>query len=263
MMGSLAAVDGDDDVGRRHVVEQRLVPHRLAAEAFGQLDGPLEGPVGDQDTGDAVALEVGHHQFGHLASPDDQHHPVAQLAEHVAREIDRHRGDRERALADAGLGAHPFAHFERATQQAVEHRAGGPGLLGDAVGVLELVQYLRLAQHHGIEGTRHREEVPHRLSVLEVVDAVLEVGATGGGGVAQRFDRHLLQREARSGQVELRAVARAHGDGLVHGRRRHQVAHQPLRPVVGESHLLPDFDAGRLMVDAQDCDLHGDGNAAG
>ena len=59
-------------------------------------------------------------------------------------------------------------------EQPVQHRSGRAGFLRDAVGVLQLAEDLRLAEHHRIEAGRDRERVRDGLVLDVVIQAVVQ-----------------------------------------------------------------------------------------
>ena len=71
------------------------------------------------------AHEVARRQLAHLARAHQQHLPVAQLAEDLARQLHGHGRDRDGVAADAGLRARAFGRGQGAVAQRVQDRAQG------------------------------------------------------------------------------------------------------------------------------------------
>ena len=83
----------------------------------------LEGAAAQHRGPRAAAHQVPRRQLAHLARAHQEHVAVLQLAEDLAGQLHRHVGDRDRVLADAGLGARALGGGERAVAQRVQ---GGP-----------------------------------------------------------------------------------------------------------------------------------------
>ena len=147
---------GDHDIDLGQHADEARVFDRSALEEAGHFDGALVGAVGDEDVGRARAAQVAGGQFGHLARAHDHDRAVVERAEDLARQLDGSVADGDGHLADAGIGADAFGDAECAGEQAFQPSADGPGVLGGGVGVLELAEDLRLADHHGIEARRPR-----------------------------------------------------------------------------------------------------------
>jgi hypothetical protein len=52
---------------------------------------------------------------------------------------------------DPRLGSHPLCHMKGSVEKSMEDEAGGAGLLGHVIRILDLAQDLRFSQDHGIE----------------------------------------------------------------------------------------------------------------
>ena len=114
----------------------------------------------------AVRAQRARRQLGHLAGADDQHAPPVEAAEHLARELDRHRADRHRVARDRGLAPHAPRDAERALRSRRSGSAPAvPVLHGGVVRLLDLPQDLRLADDQRIQAGGDAEQVVHRLGV--------------------------------------------------------------------------------------------------
>jgi hypothetical protein len=90
---------------------------------------------------------------------------------HPPRQAHRRGGERHGVGADARLGAHALGGGKGGLEQLVERGAGAAGLLRDAIGVLQLAEDLRLAEHHGIETRGDAEGMRHGVLFLVHVQA--------------------------------------------------------------------------------------------
>ena len=125
----------------------------------------------------------------------------SKLGEHGLGHRHGGGGDRHGVGADLRLGAHALGDREGRLEQAVQHRAGRAGVLRGAVGVLELAEDLRLAEHHRVEARGHRERVVHGLARRR--------GGTGSGGCWSRAGGSAAaSRRARPRRTRSRSRAR-------------------------------------------------------
>ena len=118
---------GDHDVGPLELAGQRVEGARGAAEALGERDRALAAAVGHEHRGHALVVQRLGGELGGLARADDHDVAVGEVAERVARGVDRDGGDRGAAGRDRGLGAHALAGRQRGAEELVGHRPGGAG----------------------------------------------------------------------------------------------------------------------------------------
>ena len=128
----------------------------------------------------AAAHEMLRRQLAHLARAHEQHVLVLQLAEDLARQLDRDVGDGDRVATDARLRAHALGRGQRAIAQRVEGRAQGARLLRRLVGLLDLPEDLRLADHHRLQAGRDAEGVADGLRVRVAVDDRVQLAPVAG-----------------------------------------------------------------------------------
>ena len=83
----------------------------------------------------------------------------AQIGVHPPREAHRGGCERDCIGADPGLGTYALGRRKGGLKQLVEPRPGAARLVRDAVGVLQLPEDLRLAEHHRIESRGDAEGV--------------------------------------------------------------------------------------------------------
>ncbi len=130
-------------------------------------------------------LQIAQGFLGHFAGADDQHLLVVEPLEDLAGEIaDGHAGNAHPPLMQRGFVGDAPGHAHRGLKDAVGHRAGAVALLGQFVGLLDLRQDLRLAQHHAVEAGRHGEQVPHRVlagPLEQVVEDLVDLKAVKVG----------------------------------------------------------------------------------
>ncbi len=91
MIGSVLAVQLTTMSNSASRAGQVGQPHRLAAEARGQLLAAFERAVGDGDGLRLLGREVRGREVDHLAGADEQHARLAQVLEQLARPGARRR----------------------------------------------------------------------------------------------------------------------------------------------------------------------------
>ena len=184
----------DDDVHPLQFPEDLLQAHGPAVVAARQVDRPLQGAVGDNHLGHALADQVLGRQFGHLPGADEQHPLVRKVAENLARQFHRGVADGHGAGADAGFRAHPLGHGKGLVHQLVEQKTGAAALGRVAVGLLQLAENLRLANDHRVQAGGHQKQVLDRGLVEVLVDVPVQFLAGHGAGeqlIENLGSRHL------------------------------------------------------------------------
>ena len=231
-----APVDAMHDVGGGQRAGQ-IAPSRVHVAADARRPAPRarpRRPVGDGQRR-ALRAQRARRQLGHLAGADDQHPPPVEAAEHLARELDRHRADRHRVARDRGLAPHAPRDPERALRSRRSGSAPAvPRLDARAsCACLHLPQDLRLADHQRIEAGGDAEQVVHRLGVARVRKGAASSSARRtpararqvGAERAQRApSRSTRRRRPRRGcRCDSSAASRSR-------RQRRQLAAAPPRP---------------------------------
>ncbi len=132
--------------------------------------------VRNEQAADVLALQVLGDEFDRNAGTDEQRRVLLEVGEELLRQGYRRVGDRNGARADLGVGAYFFRDRKGVLEQSRQLLADGPGALGVAVGVLELAENLRFAQHHGVEPAGHPEDVAQCRVVVQLEQRVRERG---------------------------------------------------------------------------------------
>ena len=96
------------------------------------MHGPGRGAVGDQQVGDAGAVQRGERQRAHRAGADDQRRAGRRAGSPPEAEVERRADHALPGPVDAGLGVHPLADPQRLLDQLVQQPAGGAVLGGGA-----------------------------------------------------------------------------------------------------------------------------------
>ena len=168
----------------------------------------------------AFVLQVAQRLLAHFAGADHQHVLVVESLEDLAGEIaDRHAGNADAPLVQRGFGGHALGHADRGLKDAVRQRAGALAVLGQLVGLLDLRQDLRLADHHAVETGRHGEQVPHGVfarPLEQVVEDFVHRQPVKVGHELRDFLVAGTRLGVFGGRVDLHAVAgrEQHGLGL-------------------------------------------------
>ena len=196
-------------------------------------------------------------ELAHLARADDQHAAAVERLEDLLGELDGGVADRDRVLADLGLVADALADLEALAEQLVEDALARTRLERVLVGLFDLPEDLGLANDHRVERSDHPEEVPHdRLALedVEVADQLVTVEIVVVGEEVD--DRSGAVHVCRGDRVDLGAVARGDDDGLGDSGRRGEQRQRLFLPVRGEGELLAYLDRGRLVAQADECQMH-------
>ena len=141
----------------------------------------------------------------------------------------------------------------------MSQRPAGVVLLGDLVGLFDLADDLRLAQHHAVQTRRHLEKVLHgrRSGLLQKIfdefrfgDLVKIREEAGELGMSRRGSRRLLRR------VDLNAIAGREDNGLGGGKSRPQFGIGVQHPVHGKGELLADVQTSSQVVAVNNLKVH-------
>ena len=243
---------GDDDVGLAQLVGKFLEADRGAAEALREPDRAVVVAVGDEDGGDAARDQRPRDQLGGFAGADHEHAALGEVAEGAARQLDRHRGDRDAALADRGLLAGAATGGERAAEEAVEDRPGRSLDQRQLVGALDLALDLGLADDHRVEPGGDPEEVADGLARAQRVEVAEQLGRAQLGLAGEDAEGGRLRFDGvGDDQVELGAVAGRERRRLVDALGRGQLAERPDRATLGQRESLAQVERGGLVGDAE------------
>ncbi len=129
------------------------------AHLGGQLVGARLGAVGDHDFMHLLLFQVPGHQLDHFAGADQQGAALLQVGEDMPGERHRRVGHRHRVGADAGFRADALGHREHVLEHPAQLAVDQPRLVGAGVGLAQLAENLRFAEHHGIQAAGHPHQV--------------------------------------------------------------------------------------------------------
>ena len=133
--------------------------------------------------GDALAAQVLRRQRADFAGADHEHASSFEAAENLSRERDRGEADRYGPFAERRLAADPLADAERPVERLAQERSGAvPFASRDLERILDLAQYLRLADDERIESRRHAKQMPRRRHVAMREQVRQEERRAGAGG---------------------------------------------------------------------------------
>ena len=135
-----------------------------------------------------------------------------------------------------------------------QRAAGRSGGLRFPVGVFQLAEDLRLAEHHRIEPAGDAEQVLGGLDALPVEQRIPEPRARVLGTL-EKFD-DIGTRRIGARPVDLGAIAGREDDGLRDAGQLAQVAQGVAQTCLGDDDLLADFYWRRIMVYPEDVDRH-------
>ena len=219
----------------------------------GQLDRPLEGPVGDEQGTDGPGPKLADGLLAHLSHANDHGGLVGQLVKNPTRQFDRHRADRDGFGRNGGFTPHAFGDREGLVEPAVEHRPQRAERGRGAIRVFDLSQDLGFAHDQGIEAGGDAEHVSDRIPV--------------GMGVQMGFkqpERQALLLGQKGFDVAAglwRIVGPGHDFDPVAGRddrafldagRLDQAGQGVVQHAVAEGQFLAHLDRRRMVVEAND-----------
>jgi hypothetical protein len=248
-----------DDVGAHERPLELLPRTRRPTEIDGELLGPLGASVHHLELGPLFDEELGG-GFGHLAGAEQERSATLEIAEDLAREIDRHARHRDLARADRGLGAHALGDVERAAHRALEVFADAAVRLGGLEGVLHLPEDLRFADDQRVERRGHAEKVADGVFVEVRAEVARHAGRTGLIGelgddaldVARGGDGVAFAVAPGDG-VDLGAVAGRDAESLFDRGPLEERSQEPRNGVGVDAEPLADLE-GRFAVRKSDDD---------
>ena len=248
-IGKRAGGAGDDDVVLRQLFRQFVQRDGMAIDAPRQHLRALQRAVGDGDVFRVARGEMHGIEFDHLARTDEQDALLGNAGENAFRQFDRSRSHGNQIGADLGLRAHVLGDREGALEQLVQQETQCAGLLGLAHRLFHLSQYLRFAQHHGIQPAGHTERVLYRLFLRQTVDDKARSRRQADGGMPPAS--RLACVGVAGAAIDLGTVAGGKDGRLFGGTVIHQVAQCRFQRLDIERNLLAHGERRGLMVDAK------------
>ena len=226
---------------------------RVGLDLGGERLRACERAIGDHEPLHPRACEMPGGQIDHLARADHERGALAQVRVHPPREADGRGGEGDRVGADLRLGADALCGRKRGLKELVERGAGAAGLLRHAIGILELAQDLRLAQHHGVESRGDGEGMRDGELFLMNIEARGEVQV-----VAVMILEPLRQlcRARIARPVHFRAIARREDHHLGDAELLPQGAQRRGEAIFVERHFLAQRKRRGLMVEAENVECH-------
>ncbi len=256
----LAGRGGNHDIRVRQVFGNFRQQHRLGTELLRQFTRPAQRSVGNHNAPHARLDQVPGHQFNRFTGTDQQRIAGRQVGKNMSGEVDRRVGNRDRVFADGGVCTHPLGQGKDLLEQAAHVRTDRARFGSDSVGRLELAEYLRLSQHHGVQPAGHFHHVPQRIRGFVVIGSAAQFIAgqvvVVGNPVHQL--RRLLgaPRGLRHHGVKLGAIAGGQDHDLVQPRVLTGVLKRFRHLLRRKRHPLAHFDAGRVVVDSEGNEVH-------
>ena len=249
----------DDQVGRGQRTVKFLPRPGLALPRACPLDGPLEAAIDDGDPPGPFVAEITQGFFRHLTRPDDERFLVVEALEDLPGEVGHgHAGNAHATLVDGGFAAYAAGDADGGLKGHVQQRAGGLKLAGRLVGLLDLGQDLRFAEHHAVQTGGHAEQVPHGgfIGVDEQVRhdlAGLDLMKAGqkAADFFQAGDRRRL-----TGRVDLHAIARGEQHAFHVAERNPPLLQGIFRLLPAEGQAFADGNRSAMMAATHDLDVH-------
>ena len=128
----------------RHVGQGNgFAMHKLVRQGH----GPFHGAIRHDEVFDTLFIQMTGHQINGVARANQQCRMFAEIREDLFGQADSGKRHRDRAGANGGVGPDLFGHGEGMLEQAVEQVPNGARLTGGVIGILNLAEDLRFAQH--------------------------------------------------------------------------------------------------------------------
>ena len=140
-------------------------------------------------------------------------------------------------------------------EQLVEQLADGAGLLGGAVGLFDLPEDLRFAQHQGVEAAGDAQDVAHRLTVGVGIDVGRDLLCAEAVEVLEPLHHRRLVF-ALQPAIDLGAVAGGEDGRLLYHARCGQLLQGLRHRLRGERHPFPYLYGGGAVVQAKGEQCH-------
>jgi hypothetical protein len=172
--------------------------------------------VGDPDVAHPRVGGLPREERARLPRSQDQQRVTREVAEHLGREVEADRRDRQRVSRDLRLGPHALARRERALEEAVEDGARRPGLARDAQGAADLPEHLALAESHRLEPGGHAEKMARGVGALPREARPRRFGEVQPPPFRDQTRQLLVAAVPRRYAVNLAPVARRDDDALGH-----------------------------------------------
>ena len=167
--------------------------------------------IGQRELGDSASPRRLQGLHGDTARSDDQHAPVAEIAERPLGECQRHRARRRGVGSDAGLGACATTRRESRAEEQREHRPGRSGRASLGERITDLPEDLGFAEHERVEAGGDAREMARDVLAGVDVQVVGEQAPVDPVRPCEDADQLLarLLDPAREVRVELDPVAGA------------------------------------------------------
>ena len=246
---------GNHDIVLGQTLAKLIQTHEIAAKARRQIGAPLKRAVGNGEALRLLRGEVGRAQLDHFAGADKQHLLRCQAVENSRREMHCRGRHRHRVSTDRGGRAHFLGDGKGTLEQFSEQRAERPGFFRGACRLLHLSEYLRLAKHHRVQPGRDTKHVAHCILLRMLVEVRLNLLRRERVVFGQPVCRRL---GIFGSAIQLGAIAGRQDRGFAYGFRPQQVVQSQRHAGWVERHLLAYCQRGRMMIDTQSEQLHGD-----
>ncbi len=132
----------------------------------------------------------------------------------------------------------------------MQHRPGRAFLAGLVVGLFQLAENLRLAQHQRIQPAGHTQQVAHDILLLVGVEPVAHVGIVAGAFSFQPVDDD-IRRGGVDVAVDFGAIAGRQDDGFFDRRERGDAGQRVIELAGAEGQFLADRDGCGLVIYAE------------
>src|SRR5688572_22486903 len=148
--------------------------HRSSAEFVSESLRPIVGTVCDENAARPTREQRASGFLTGVARADDHDIVIVQRTKNLFGQFDGHGSDRYTAALNVGFSANMFGHIEGALEGLVQPRPRVTVLKRKFVGLLELAEDLRFAEHHRIKSAGHLEQMHEALRFTEHIQLIRE-----------------------------------------------------------------------------------------
>ena len=166
------------DIVQRQLFGQLVQRDDVRVETAGQGLRTLDGAIGNSDALRMARSKMAGAQLDHFARADEQVRAARQYRQKSvsASRVAAAAIETEFAPISVELRT-SLATKKGALKQLVQQHAERAGMFGRLHGIFQLAEYLRLAQHHGIQSAGHAKGVLHCFFARQLVKIRLELAA--------------------------------------------------------------------------------------
>ncbi|ABC28577.1 conserved hypothetical protein [Hahella chejuensis KCTC 2396] len=246
----------DNDIRTVQIFRDVGKPYSAAMEFSGQISGPGERAIGDNQRTHPGAVQMTRHQLNRLAGANQQGGILLHIGENMRRHAYRRISNGDGVFSNRRLGPHPLRDSECMLKQAIQWAAQRTSGSAGSMRFFHLPKNLRLAQHHGINAAGDAHHVLRSIFIIIYIAAGFQLGEADLMVLPKPLYQAYFIRFSRGGAVQLRAIARGKDCDFVDVGAAAQALQRISQLFRAERHLLPDRNRGGFMINTYNKKRH-------